>query len=216
MICKKCRKDKSEESFRIDLKTRTGFRGSCRACERAYTRAHYQANIEKRRAYSKAYKKANHEKIKVSRKNYRESNKDKIRIRVKRWREANKNITSTYGKVYRKNNKGKIKSYKTAYKKANADKNREHARRRNALKRGNGHEGYREIYIFERDGWMCGICGQKINKRLKYPNPRSKSIDHIIPLSKGGSDAPVNVQATHLRCNMGKYNKTGFQLRLIG
>lgn len=85
-----------------------------------------------------------------------------------------------------------------------------------ALKQGVGHEPYRDSYIFQRDGWVCGICGRKINKKLKHPNPLSKSINHIIPLSKGGNDSPVNVQAAHLRCNMGKHNINTGQLRLIG
>jgi hypothetical protein len=67
---------------------------------------------------------------------------------------------------------------------------------------------YIDIYnIYKRDNWICGICGAKVNKRLKYPNPNSPSLDHIIPLSKGGSHTNDNVQISHLRCNLSKGNK---------
>jgi 5-methylcytosine-specific restriction endonuclease McrA len=71
--------------------------------------------------------------------------------------------------------------------------------------------------VYERDGWTCGICLKRINKRAKYPNPLSPSLDHIIPMSRGGGHQYVNVQAAHLRCNIekGKQSK-GEQLLLIG
>lgn len=59
---------------------------------------------------------------------------------------------------------------------------------------------YRNI-IGERDNWICNICGEKIDKNLKYPNPMSASLDHIIPLSKGGQHSYDNVHIAHLYCN---------------
>jgi len=113
-----------------------------------------------------------------------------------------------YHKAYRAKHKEKPRNrreYQRAYK-----------RKRYALKLGVYHKKYADMDIFERDGWICGICGQKINRRLKYPNPRSKSIDHIVPISQGGADAPINLQAAHLRCNISKNAGLGGQLRLIG
>lgn len=83
------------------------------------------------------------------------------------------------------------------------------------------HNAEREPYcdeeIFERDGWVCGICGGKIRSSLKHPHPESASIDHILPVSCGGSDTPANVQAAHLRCNCAKSNRAmNDQLLLVG
>ena len=97
----------------------------------------------------------------------------------------------------------------------NKDKYLVYRRKRRALKKGVRHEDYSNNYIFERDGWMCGICGRKINKRLKHPNRLSVSIDHIVPLSLGGDDRPINVQAAHLRCNLGKNARNTGQLRMF-
>lgn len=58
------------------------------------------------------------------------------------------------------------------------------------------------LEIFERDNWICGICGEKIDKNLSYPHPMSASLDHIIPFSKGGTHTKDNVRATHLKCNI--------------
>ena len=70
---------------------------------------------------------------------------------------------------------------------------------------------YINIYnIYKRDRWKCGICGLRVNKKLKHPHPYSASLDHIVPLSKGGSHTPSNVQLAHLRCNLSKGSKTGF------
>lgn len=70
---------------------------------------------------------------------------------------------------------------------------------------------YINIYnIYKRDRWKCGICGLRVNTKLKHPHPYSASLDHIIPLSKGGSHTPDNVQLAHLRCNLSKGSKTGF------
>lgn len=53
----------------------------------------------------------------------------------------------------------------------------------------------------------CALCGLPINKNLKYPDPMSISIDHIIPISKGGKSSLDNLQATHLICNKQKGTK---------
>jgi len=71
--------------------------------------------------------------------------------------------------------------------------------------------------IYQRDGWKCGICGGRIDRRTKAPHPRSASLDHIVPLSKGGGHVRRNVQAVHLACNTLKGNDAvGSQLLLIG
>lgn len=71
--------------------------------------------------------------------------------------------------------------------------------------------------IFKRDGWRCHICRRKISARAKWPNPRSASLDHLIPLTRGGSHEPANVATCCLGCNSSKGNRGGNeQLLLIG
>ena len=55
---------------------------------------------------------------------------------------------------------------------------------------------------------VCGICGQPVDKTLKYPHPMSACIDHIIPIDKGGHPSdPDNLQLAHLSCNRAKSDK---------
>lgn len=55
---------------------------------------------------------------------------------------------------------------------------------------------------------VCGICGKKIDPRLKYPHPLSRCIDHIIPISKGGHPSDIdNLQLAHWTCNRQKSDK---------
>jgi 5-methylcytosine-specific restriction endonuclease McrA len=58
--------------------------------------------------------------------------------------------------------------------------------------------------VYLRDKWICGICKGAVNPGLKYPNKGSASLDHIIPISKGGPHLYINVQCAHLGCNWHK------------
>lgn len=55
---------------------------------------------------------------------------------------------------------------------------------------------------------VCGICGKPVDKTIKYPDPLSATIDHIIPISKGGHPSDIsNLQLAHRWCNRQKSNK---------
>lgn len=59
---------------------------------------------------------------------------------------------------------------------------------------------------------ICGICGKPVDKSLKYPHPMSPSIDHIIPIDRGGHPSdPDNLQLAHWICNRQKSNKLNGQ-----
>ncbi len=90
------------------------------------------------------------------------------------------------------------------------------AQRRRALKRGAVTERFTTAEIAERDGWRCGICGKRIGRTIKWPSPQSLSLDHIVPLSRGGDHVRANVQAAHLVCNQRKFVSGSGQLRLLG
>lgn len=90
------------------------------------------------------------------------------------------------------------------------------SRKRRALQHGARFERYSSQEIADRDGWVCQICRKRIGRKFTFPHPRSLSIDHIIPISCGGDDVRVNVQAAHLTCNMSKNNRGIDQLRLLG
>ncbi len=55
----------------------------------------------------------------------------------------------------------------------------------------------------------CGICGRPVDFNKRFPDPYSPTLDHIIPISKGGSPASLdNLQLAHFRCNRLKSTRT--------
>ena len=171
---------------------------------------------EERKEYMKKWGGANRESIAARKKAYYIANREKMRLQHREYYKKNAKSLSLHKKRFNATNPGKKKRQAREYYLNNPEKAAIKCRKRKAKVHGVGHVRYKSNDIFERDGWVCGVCGQKINKRLKHPNPRSKSIDHIAPLSKGGADAPINVQAAHLRCNLSKNAGGGGQLRLMG
>lgn len=61
--------------------------------------------------------------------------------------------------------------------------------------------------VFQDNGYVCKLCGEVVDISLPYPNKMSASLDHIRPLSKGGTHTYNNVQLAHLGCNLFKSNK---------
>jgi 5-methylcytosine-specific restriction endonuclease McrA len=88
---------------------------------------------------------------------------------------------------------------------ADGTRERANAQQRRAAKRAVPCEDFTDREIYDRDGWRCGICGEGIDAALRWPEPFSVSLDHIVPLARGGSHTRDNVQAAHLRCNMRKH-----------
>ena len=64
--------------------------------------------------------------------------------------------------------------------------------------------------LLERAGWVCGICGEDIPKSATFPDVLSPSLDHVIPLSRGGKHEYANAQAAHYGCNSAKQDKVDF------
>lgn len=56
--------------------------------------------------------------------------------------------------------------------------------------------------IFERDGWICHVCGELTLKDGPSDHPLAATLDHIIPLSAGGTHTPGNVKTAHFKCNV--------------
>ena len=61
--------------------------------------------------------------------------------------------------------------------------------------------------VYVRDRWKCGICGNAVDKEVTWPDPLSPSLDHVIPLARGGHHTYANTQLAHLVCNIRKSDK---------
>lgn len=64
------------------------------------------------------------------------------------------------------------------------------------------------VEIFERDGWVCQLCGLPVDPTLSGRHVADgPSLDHIVPLTRGGLHRRTNVQLAHMRCNSAKGNR---------
>lgn len=66
--------------------------------------------------------------------------------------------------------------------------------------------------LFERDGSGCSLCGSDIDMTLKYPHPMSRSVDHVLPRSLGGTEDMANLALSHNLCNVTKQARVGFTM----
>lgn len=71
--------------------------------------------------------------------------------------------------------------------------------------------------VFDRDRWRCQLCGIRTPKsqRGTYED-NAPELDHILPISKGGSHSYMNTQCACRKCNSAKSNRPLGQLLLFG
>ena len=61
--------------------------------------------------------------------------------------------------------------------------------------------------VFERDTWVCWLCGMPTlpdkAKTLgtRSPHPMAPTLDHVVPVSKGGEHSESNLRCAHFMCN---------------
>lgn len=82
----------------------------------------------------------------------------------------------------------------------------------------NKKENVISIKVFERDNWICHICGKKTLKTKigSCDHPKSPTLDHIIPVSRGGSHTYDNIKCACRSCNNKKGNRNHGQQILPG
>lgn len=77
-------------------------------------------------------------------------------------------------------------------------------------------ERFSATEVFERDGWRCHLCRRLAPKKLRgTQHPRAPELDHIIPLSVGGSHTRLNTACSCRACNQSKGAKPLGQLKLV-
>ena len=149
-------------------------------------KAYYKANKEKILARKKAYYKANKEKVNAVQKAYNLANKEKIAAKNKAWYLKNKEIHAVRKKAYKLANKEKIEIHNTE---------------RRALR-------------LKIEAKMTEADKKNYKALVKIRDDATKlfgykwSIEHIIPLSKGGTNAIDNLEVTPLSWNVGKGNRS--------
>lgn len=112
-----------------------------------------------------------------------------------------------YHRAYREKNRDKRRAYNRQYNKewrARRQKQIRETHENKGLLPGKERKEIKRIEIFERDGWVCHICGKDIDPALKHPDAWSASVDHVVSLANGGTHTRDNMAASHLQCNLRK------------
>jgi predicted nucleic acid-binding Zn ribbon protein len=65
-----------------------------------------------------------------------------------------------------------------------------------------------------RDHWQCQLCGCRTLPKQRSTHDRYPNVDHIVPLSRGGTHTWDNVQLTCRLCNQRKAAEIRGQFRL--
>lgn len=138
-----------------------------------------QAHPDKARASARRWQRANPEKMRAAVRRYTQRYPEQVRARGKAWREANPEKRRQRWRDWCARNPERL---------------RELLARRRARRRGAFVENVDPREIYERDKGLCGICHRHVASK-------KMSLDHIVPLSRGGEHSRRNVQLAHLRCN---------------
>lgn len=125
------------------------------------------------------------------------------KIEVQRiYQTNNREKFANYAKKWREKNPGYFKTWQSA----NLDRCLTIGHRYRARKLKAFIEDVSLSVVYDRDKGVCGICHFSVSSK-------EKSLDHVVPLSKGGEHSYANVQLAHLLCNSRKGAK--FTLPII-
>jgi len=172
-----------------------------------YLARYYQANKEKLKAYQTAHYAADPEPKKARAARVRAEQPEETAAYLAQYR-------SIHGDELRAIQRAKYaadpeprRAAAIAWRKAHPEFDRAKGHRRRALIRGSQVEKFTDLEVFEEDDYICQLCFEPIDPFLRNHHPEMASLDHIKPISKGGSHTRDNVQTSHLVCNLRKGNR---------
>lgn len=138
---------------------------------------------------------------------------------ARQWRRENKQYLLAYNKKYRAENAEYFKEFGKKHRANNPEYYKHRSDMRRAALAGAAFgTPFTWIEIMERDKWTCHLCEKPIRqKRWQQDNPHDRwlgHVDHVIPLSRGGSHGAEFVKAAHAHCNQSKHAQLMEELSL--
>lgn len=202
--CPKCGEWKLLDEFHRDSSRLDGRTINCTMCRREYYRRYYVENNEvvkeRNRRYYAENKEVMKERNRLNNATYRTKNRRKLLEAKRQYREKNREKIRAYDKHYRECTKDEKKEYKRRYYKINPESFMVASHRYRARKvAARGEFTVKEFLLLcKSNNYKCLCCGER--KRL--------TADHIVPLSRGGSNDISNIQPLCRSCNSRKGTNT--------
>ena len=139
---------------------------------------------------------------KIEKKKYYEENKEELTNYNEQWRKEN----ATYRHVYYKNNKEKEKERVIEYQKNNPHIKFNSYNKRRQLEESQGEGISREQWLEMMNffDWKCAYSGVEFSW---HNEENDRSIDHIVPLNKGGEHEIWNLVPMYKNYNSSKQTK---------
>lgn len=190
-ICTCCGASKALTDFRERSRGLYGRTSECRACELGKGVLYRQENrvsINQRKRVS------------WSEKEFAPEERQVAREKAKKWHSENKDRHNEYGRKYAAEHREEAVARATAWKKANPDKVRAISNRHRFQKQGSPSplSSNEWLEILEYFNHSCAYC-------LVSSVPMT--MDHLMPLSKGGHHSKDNVVPACRSCNCSKSNR---------
>jgi len=220
-VCKVCnnakrkqyRKDNKEKVAESQKKYFQSHKEEYYAYRKQYNEANKEKLIEYRRQYyaehrehDKQWRKDNSGRIAKRRKQYLEESKEYEVKRNKQWREVNRERLNESSQRWNENNKERVSELRKLYRQTERGiiAKRTHAHNRRALKRNaeGKHTSAQLRELYQQQEGKCFYC-----KKALGHSRNSWHGDHIVPLSKGGSNDINNIVIACPKCNLTKSNK---------
>ena len=174
---------------------------------------------EKRRAYLREWQRAHRDKMREYQARWNAKNPDKILLYSQRWREQHpakaREVQQRHDRkraarkaIYDRTRVIQRRIASRAYDKAHPESHRERAHRRRVKLMAGFVEKVDFATVYERDQGRCHICGKRVEKK-------EATLDHLIPVSRGGSHRTSNVRIAHRSCNSRRSSRGPAQLLLL-
>lgn len=178
-LCARCGIEKDSSYFRKEKRNKDGLQSYCNECQKEYNREYRKDNPR----YAEQHKEESAR--------FRKNHVEQVAEMLRKW--YFKNVTFN-----RQRNRGAMKIWRSE----NKEKTKMYSENRRALilgVEGNGITVEEWETIKNEAGNRCSYCRQKSDKL---------QMDHVVPVSKGGSHNAENITPACPSCNQSKGNKS--------
>lgn len=204
--CSKCLEEKSLTEFNKYSRSKDGRNGVCRVCTREQNRLYRNALKEKnsKRTIEEIRLTTPTKKCTKCKETKTSDNFNRCNLYGSGLQEKCRSCDNKWVSEWDKANAEAVKKKQADWYKNNPDK--VHAKRtKRRLLKSEAYVEHVEISVLrERDGDNCIVCKEPIDFSLSNRDPMMVSLEHVVPLSKGGTHSYDNTALSHLRCNMSK------------